>query len=261
MTDLQALIGHDMLDRGAFGLMLVLARVAGAVMLLPGLGETGPPGMLRAGLSLCLAVLLLPPLLPALPPTPPPGIEAGLMIVAEVCTGLWFGWLARLIALSLPMAAQFIAYLLGLSSVLQPDAQLGPQSTALSRLFDLAAPLTILATGLYQLPLTALAGLYQLVPPGALLPADDATRTVTEMVTRSFELALRLAAPFVLAATAWNLATGLIARLVPRLQVYFAALPGQILGGFLLLALLTGTIMTAWTGAVGTVIGAMPGSG
>lgn len=261
MNELQALIGQDLLDRGAFGLMLVLARVAGAVMLLPGLGETGPPGMLRAGLSLCLALLLLPPLLPILPQAPPPGLGAGLMITAEVCTGLWFGWLARLIALSLPMAAQFIAYLLGLSSVLQPDAQLGPQSTALARLFDLAAPLTILSTGLYQLPLSALGGLYQLVPPGALLPAADTTQTVIDAVTRGFDLALRLAAPFVLAAIAWNLVTGLIARLVPRLQVYFAALPGQILGGFVMLALLAGTILTAWTGAINAMIGALPGSG
>ena len=57
------------------------------------------------------------------------------MIVAEVMTGLWLGWLARLFCLALPIAAQFIAYLLGISTVLQPDAELGPQSTALAALF------------------------------------------------------------------------------------------------------------------------------
>lgn len=251
---------QELIGQGAFGLMLVLARVAGAVMLLPGLGETGPPAVLRAGLSLCLALLLLPPLLPTLPPAPEAGLQAALMIAAEVFTGLWFGWLARLVALALPMAAQFIAYLLGLSTVLQPDPQLGPQSTALARLFDLSAPLIILSTGLYQMPLTALGGLYQLVPPGALLPSADTTQSVVEMVTRSFDLALRLSAPFVLAAVAWNLATGLIARLVPRLQVYFAALPGQILGGFLMLLFLTGAVMAAWGGAVRSWYAVLPGS-
>lgn len=116
----------ELIGQGAFGLMLVLARVAGAVMLLPGLGETGPPAVLRAGLALCLSLLLLPPLLPTLPPAPDASLQAALMIAAEAFTGLWFGWLARLIALALPMAAQFIAYLLGLSTVLQPARSLAP---------------------------------------------------------------------------------------------------------------------------------------
>ncbi len=251
----------EFLQQGAFGLMLVLARVAGAISLLPGLGEQGAPSMVRAGLALCLALLLLPALLPHLPPAPESGLRAGMMIMAEALTGLWFGWLARLVALALPMAAQVIAYLLGLSSVLQPDAQLGPQSTSFARLFDLAAPVMVLSTGLYQLPLAALADLYRLVPPGSLLPEADATQGAVELVARSFDLALRLAAPFVLAAIAWNLASGLIARLVPRLQVYFAALPGQILGGLVMLMLLTGVILAAWGGSARVMFGALPGAG
>lgn len=250
----------DMMNQGAFGLMLVVARVAGAIMLLPGLGETAPPAMLRAGLGLCLALLLLPGLLPILPPPPEAGIQAALMIGAELLTGVWFGWLARLVALALPVAAQFIAYLLGLSSVLQADAELGPQSTALSRLFDLAAPLAVLSSDLYQLPLMALGGLYTLVPAGALLPSSDGALTVLEMMTQTFGLALRLAAPFVLAAVVWNVASGLIARLVPRLQIYFVALPGQILGGFLMLAALSGAILAAWEGAARSLFAALPGT-
>lgn len=251
----------EMMNQGAFGLMLVVARVAGAIMLLPGLGETAPPAMLRAGLALCLALLLLPGLLPVLPPPPEAGIQAALMIGAEVLTGLWFGWLARLVSLALPIAAQFIAYLLGLSSVLQADAELGPQSTALSRLFDLAAPLAVLSSDLYQLPLMALGGLYTLVPAGTLLPNTDGVLTVLEMMTRTFGLALRLAAPFVLAAVVWNVASGLIARLVPRLQIYFVAMPGQILGGFLMLAALSGAILAAWEVGARSLLTALPGTG
>ena len=47
---------------------------------------------------------------------------------------------------------------------------------------------------------------------------------------------MRLASPFVLASIVWHVAIGLIARMVPRLQVYFVSLPGQIVGGLLLLA-------------------------
>jgi flagellar biosynthetic protein FliR len=249
------------LDHWAFGLMLVLARVGGAMMLLPGLGETAPPSMLRAGLAGCIALLLLPGLMPVLPSPPEAGILAGLMLAAEVVTGVWFGWLARVLVLALPMAGQFLAYTIGISNVLQSDAELGPQTTAVAKLFDAAVPMLILATGLYTLPLAALEGLYRVIPAGSLLPVADGTQSVLRAVADSFGLALRLASPFVLASLVWHVATGLMARFLPRLQVYFIAIPGQILGGLLLLAGLSSALLSAWMQATRTGLSALPGAG
>ena len=142
----------------AFGFVLVMARVGAAIMLLPGLGEAEPPAMVRVGLALGVTALLLPGIEPTIPAVPEAGLQAGFMIGAEVTTGLWLGWLARLLVLALPVAGQFIAYMLGVANVLQPDPELGGQATPIARLFALAAPLAILVTGLYAVPLAALAG-------------------------------------------------------------------------------------------------------
>lgn len=249
------------LSRWTFGLMLVLARAAGMLTLLPGLGESAPQPMLRAGMALCLTLLLLPGLLPSLPDPPDAGLRAAAMIAAEVATGVWFGWLARMLAMALPMAGQFVAAMAGLSSVLQSDAELGPQTTATARLFEAAAPVLILSTGLYRFPLTALEGLYRLIPAGSVVPAADGAATVLAAAAAAFGLALRLASPFVLASLVWHVATGLLARFLPRLQVYFIAMPGQILGGLLLLAVLSGAILIAWEDAVRTGLSALPGAG
>jgi flagellar biosynthesis protein FliR len=45
---------------------------------------------------------------------------------------------------------------------------------------------------------------------------------------------------------------------VPQIQVYFASLPGQLLGGLLLLALLGGSIIDAWTEAMRAAFSALP---
>ena len=70
---------------------------------------------------------------------------------------------------------------------------------------------------------------------------------------------MRLASPFLLVAIVWNVATGLLARLVPRLQVYFVAMPGQILGGIVLLAVLATALLTAWQAGVRAGFAALPG--
>jgi flagellar biosynthetic protein FliR len=251
----------DALPDWSFAFVLLLGRIGGAVALLPGLGEAALPPMLRAGTALALTALLLPVIGPSIGPPPAAALQTVGMLAAELGTGLWFGWLARLFAIALPVAAQFIAYLLGLSTVLQPSAELGPQSSALARLGELLAPLFLLGTGLYTLPLLALAGSYRLIPAGALLPAADGTAAAVHGLGAMFALALRLAAPFVLAGIVWHLAIGLMSRLVPRIQVYFTAMPGQIFGGLLLLTLLSAAILGAWADAVRDGFARLPGLG
>jgi flagellar biosynthetic protein FliR len=250
----------DWLPVWAFAGMLVLARFGAAMAVLPGLGEAAVPGVIRAGLAFGITLLLLPAIAPLVPPVPEAGLRAAGMVAAEVLTGLWLGWLAQLICLALPIAAQFIAFLLGISTVLQPDAELGPQTTALSRLFELAVPVLLLASGLYTLPLTALAGSYRLISPGSLLPAADGTAASVRAVAQAFALALQLASPFLLAGIVWHVAIGLMARLVPRLQIYFVAMPGQIMGGLALLALLSGATLSAWQDVVRDTLAALPGN-
>lgn len=255
--DTAALLGE--LPGWAFAFALVLARSSAAVMLLPGFGEAEPPPMVRAGLAVALTFLLLPVLLPLMPAVPVSAWRLGGMIGAELLCGVLLGWLARLVALSLPIAGAIISLLLGLASVLQPDPSLGGQSTALARLFGLAVPVLVLSTGLYALPLQALVGSYQLVPPGTWLPAGSAAESVTGAVAESFALALRLSAPFLLSGILVQAGLGLVARLVPQMQVYATAVPGQILAGLALLALLSLPLLGAWQDAVQSAWQALPG--
>ncbi len=257
MTDSATLLAG--LPDWGFGLVLVFSRIGAACTMLPGIGEAELPATVRVGFTLVLTALLLPVLAPVLPPVPAaPWVLFG-MVAAEIATGLWFGWLVRLVVQTLPVAGQFIASMMGLASTIQPDPDLGPQSTALARLFSLAAPVVVFTTGLHALPLAALAGSYRLIAPGTLLPVADSTQGVVTAVGETFALSLRLAAPFVAASLVWHGALGLLARLVPNLQVFAAAMPGQILGGLLLLLLLCAGVIAAWQGVLRTGFTMLPG--
>lgn len=256
MTPTDALL--DTLPGTAWAFGLVLARVGSAVLLMPGIAEAEIPPMPRMGIAAAIAIMLLEPLRPALPPVPDSPLNAAAILIAEIATGLWFGWLARLPALALPIAGQMMSFLLGLSSVLVPAAG-GQEQTALARLFGLAAPVLVFAAGLHRLALAALAGSYHVIPPGTLLPAGDAAETVVGGVATCFALAFRLAAPFVIASVLWQVAIGLASRLVPRLQIYVVSLPGQILGGFLLLGLVGSALLSTWSEAARQATLRLPG--
>ena len=181
----------------AFAFLLVLCRTGVVVMLMPGLGETDPPPAVRAGLALAISLLLLPVLAPLVPEAPP-GLSAAGMVVAELIAGAVLGWLARLPAFALNVCGAVISVQVGLSSVIQYDPALGAQSSALARLLSLLAPLLVLVSGLYALPLSALRASYQLCPPGSLMPTGAMAESVQGAVSAMFGLGLQLSAPFLL---------------------------------------------------------------
>lgn len=244
----------------AFAAMLVLARVGGAIMLLPALGEATLPTMVRAAIAAALTALLTPVLLTELPPSPGSPWGAFAMIGAELVTGLWFGWLARLVVIALPMGGDVISAMLGLSNVILPGPSLGSESVAFGALLGIAVPTLLLVTGLYTLPLAALADSYRVIPAGTLLPASGGALVAMHAVATSFALAIRIAAPFLLASLVWQIALGLASRLVPQIPIYFISLPGQIVGGLALLAVLAATLLTLWLGATQAGFHLLPGA-
>lgn len=244
----------------AFQAVLVFARLGAAVMLLPGLGEQEIPTTIRLALGLGLLALLLPGLAPGLPPAPDHAAEAMRLIVQEVVIGLWLGGLARILALAMAMAGQVVATLIGLQGVLVSDPNLGAQATALGRAFALMTAVLVLSGGLYAIALRALVESYELLPAGAALPAGLAAESMAAAGAASLGIALRLAAPFVIAAVVLNIALGLLARLAPQVQTFFIAIPGQILAGLALLALLAPPLVATYADSLRSGLGTLPGA-
>ena len=84
---------------------------------------------------------------------------------------------------------------------------------------------------------------YSLFPAGGIPDPGDMADTFAMMVAKSFGLAMQIAAPFILLNTAINVAVGLLARLMPQLQVFFLILPVQIGLSLIILALAIGGAM------------------
>ncbi len=243
----------------AYAFVLLISRIGAAMMLIPLMGEAEVPSLVRAGFTLLLAALLLPGLLPLLPAAPDTPLGAAAQVCAELATGLWLGWLARLAIFALTMAGQVVSLATGLSNVLQPDPALGTQGAALARLMAVAAPVILLASGLHAWPIAALAASYRVVPAGTLLPASATTQEIVTALGASFALAIRLATPFLAASLLWHLALALAGRLAAQLQPMNLAAPAQVLGGLALLAVVPAGLVAIWRDYAGDVLSALPG--
>jgi flagellar biosynthetic protein FliR len=242
-----------------FRALLMLARIGAVVMLMPGLGEQEIPANIRLGLGLALVMVLYPVLSPALPAAPDSVGEMLRLTLIEIVIGVWYGGLARLVTLAMNMAGQLFALLLGLSQMLVPDPAIGGQNAVTGRFFTLISVVLLLSSGLYALPLRALAESYAVLPVGQGFLAGPGAEAMAAAVGQSFIVALQLMAPFLLLSVVLNVAFGLLARIAPQVQIYFLVVPGQIVLGLLLLALLLPAMLGIYASIARETFLALPG--
>lgn len=236
--------------------MLVFSRTGAMMMLLPAIGDMGVPPRVRLSLALAISFALTPSLVHAYPATAPQSMVAlGVLIAQEVTAGVLVGAMARIIMSALSVAGYLIATQTGLAYAQTVDPSLGEQGAIVGNFFTLLGTVLIFATNLHHLAIGAIEGSYTLLPPGQALPTADMAELAVRLVSGSFALGLQLAAPFLVFGFAINAAIGLLARLMPQLQVFFIAMPVNILVGFFLMMLVMGSLMTIFLNFFATQMG------
>jgi flagellar biosynthetic protein FliR len=257
MNDMPNLLAQ--LPDMTFAFILVLARTGSALLIGPVLGDAEIPPTVRIALAVLISALVYPMLrvhLPALPSEVPALIS---LIGVEIAVGAWLGFMTTVLVGALSLAGGIISFMVGLTSVLQIDPDLGTQVPALQRMLALAALALLFASGLYLLPLQAVIGSYEVIPPGGGFDTGGAAQLVTHAVSDSFGLALRLAAPFVITCMIWQTVLGFISRMVPHIQVHVVSAPAQIVGGLALLSVSIMILFATWETGMQKALSALPG--
>jgi flagellar biosynthetic protein FliR len=245
----------------AIGFILAFARIGTLVMLLPGLGEPMIPTRLRLAIALALTFVLFPLVradYPALPGAPE---RIVLLLVEEIAIGAVLGVTGRILMGILSSAGTIIAEVLGLSFLTSTDPTQGQQGALLGSFLSVLGIAVIFATDLDHLAIAALGHSYDIFRPGLMPPVGDASTYVIRLVASSFSLALQIAAPVVVFAVVFNVGLGVLARLMPQMQVFFVGVPGAILIGFVILALTLPAMMMAFGMAVRHDLGALTSLG
>jgi flagellar biosynthetic protein FliR len=236
--------------------LLAFARVAGMIMLLPAIGDMGVPSTVRLSLAVAVTLVFAPAIAHVYPQAEPRSILAlGLMVGQEALCGILVGSMARIIVSALTTAGYLIATQTGLAMAQSIDPSMHEQGAVVGNFFALLGTVLIFATDLHHLAIGAIQGSYTLLPPGGVLPTADMAELALRLVSGSFMLGLQLAAPFIVFGFAVNAATGILARLMPQLQIFFIAMPINILAGFLLMMLLIGSMMTVFLNYFATEMG------
>lgn len=226
---------NEILTLDIYRFFLIFARIGAAMMVLPGLGGQLVATRIRLILSLAITLVMLPVVGTKLPPLPNQLSSLVLLIGSEAMIGLYMGILAQTLMSTLNVAGTFIGFQIGLTNAFSFDTVAEQQSSTITAFLSNVALIAIFTTDLHHLMLRAVTDSYAVIVPGQPLPLNDFAETLSKLLSAAFNFALQLAAPLLAFGIIYNVALGLMSRLSPQIQVFFIALPLQVMGGLWML--------------------------
>ena len=227
----------------AAAFMLVFARIGAMVMLLPGLGESNIPVRIKLAIALVLTLVILPLHRAAYHIDMQSIAPLLVLMVHEVIIGVVLGATARVTLAALQVAGSVIAQQMGLGFVTAVDPTQGQQGLLIGNFLTLLGITLLFATDSHHLVIAALNDSYAIFSPGDMMPSGDVAALATRAFAAAFRIGMQLSAPFLVFGVVFNIGLGVLARLMPQMQVYFVGVPLSILAGFLVFALVITVLM------------------
>jgi flagellar biosynthetic protein FliR len=227
----------------AAAFMLVFARVGAMVMLMPALGEENIPMRVKLSIALMLTLVLLPLHRSAyhIDMTSLSGLLV--LMLHEIIIGIILGATARVTLSALQVAGSVIAQQMGLGFVTSVDPTQGQQGVLVGNFLTMLGITMLFATDSHHLVIAALSDSYKIFSPGETMLTGDVASLAMQAFAAAFKIGLQLSAPFLVFGLVFNIGLGVLARLMPQMQVYFVGAPLSILAGFLILAIVLAAMM------------------
>ena len=234
----------QLLPEVLFGYMLVITRIAALVMVVPVLGEAAISPRIRFSLAFLIALVVYPVVQSTLPTAAASPLGLAGQMAIEMVTGLFIGGCARLVMSAINVAGTVIAFQSGLAVAQGFDPTQGSQGTLVSTFLILIATVLIFIANLHHLLIAAIVHSFQQFPAGQVPDVGNFAELAVNIMAEAFLLAVQIAAPFLVYGLVFYMGLGLLARLMPQLQVFFIAMPLNIMLSFIIFSMVVGVGMT-----------------
>jgi flagellar biosynthetic protein FliR len=214
--------------------LLAFVRSSTLIVTAPVVGHIAVPVQVKVALGLFLALVLSPVI----------SVQTGiadlglgrLMLLAlqEGVVGMVIGFAAGIIFQGVSAAGELIGFELGLSlaNVFDPETGL---NNLLGSFLSLAMMLVFLMLNGHHFVIQALVMSYKVVPVGQMALGAASASTLIGMTGMLFIVAVKFAAPVIVASFLLNVALAILTRVAPQMNVFVMSFPLKIVTGVLVL--------------------------
>ncbi|MFQ5543465.1 MAG: flagellar biosynthetic protein FliR [Nitrospiria bacterium] len=223
--------------RNEAAFLFVLVRVASFMVAIPLMGGEGVPNMVKALIVFSLSVILFQSLTQNktidLQSMTIVSLTAGLL--GEVMIGLVIGLGVRMFFGAVSIGSEIIGIQMGFGAATLFDPVSNQQASVIAQFQGLIAMLIFLSINGHYFLIEALIKSFEWVPSVGFYPSKEIINQLLRLGSGMFILGLKIGFPVILALLMTNIAIGVLARVVPTMNVLLFSFPVTISLGLLVM--------------------------
>lgn len=224
--------GNEHIAEFVPALWLSGARVLGVLLVAPVLGHSSVPVRLRVLIALVIALAVAGRL------SAPVGLKpaaAAPAVAVEVVLGVTIGLAARMVFVGIELAAVHVGQQMGVSLAAAFDP-FSEGADPVRRLYLMLAAVIFLGFGGHRMVISSLLQTFETVPPGGFAVGEQLAGFLAAVLAAGFALALKVAAPVLIAMLLATAAMGILQRTVPQCHILSVGMPVRVMLGLVALA-------------------------
>lgn len=216
--------------------LLILLRVSALLVVAPIFGHRTWLARAKIGLAFLVTIVLFP-MVAEQPFVVPEGVFAyAFMMAREVLMGVVLGFSVLLLFVGIQFAGQLAGLQMGFGIVNVIDPQSANQLSIMGQFLNIFAILLLLSLNGHHMILSGLVTSFEAIPLGGVVFQDGLIYKLMALTSQVFVIAVKIAAPILIALFLVTASMGVLARTVPQMNVFIVGFPLQIgvgLGAFL----------------------------
>ena len=217
--------------------VLIMMRVSPILFMMPILSSSVMPNLLKISLMLAVSLLLLPLVKIDLRLFPSDPYQFGLFMIAELMVGFVLGLSINLIFAGIQLAGELAGYQMGLAMATILDPQSGMDTTLIAQFYYLLGLLIFLSVDGHHWFIRALFQSFSVLSPGEFHLKIGLYHHFLKLSAKMFIIAIKMIAPIMAVLIFTQIALGMIAKMVPQMNVLMTSFPLTICLGLIFLGL------------------------
>ncbi len=219
----------------AYRFFFILVRVGSLLFVVPFFESRNVPALVKVGLAISVTWLLLPRVHGPIPDLNTAPLAFALGLASEIAIGMLIGLMIQLVFVGIQLAGQIAGFQMGFAIANVVDPASSMQIPLLSQFLNLFTLMIFLSLDMHYYFIKALVDGFQLIPFWGARFDGNVFRLLSQMVSNSFVIAVKVGAPVMVALLLTSVALGIVARTVPQMQIFIVAMPVKIILGLLFL--------------------------
>lgn len=208
--------------------LLVLLRVSALLAVAPIFGHRNYLARGKVALAFMVSLVVFPLVAESGLAVPEGIFPYAFMMAREVLMGVILGFAVLLMFVGIQFAGQLAGLQMGFGIVNVIDPQSSNQVSIMGQFLNILAILILLSVDGHHMILKGLVSSFDVVPLGQVVLKVSMMNKMIALTSQVFVIAVKIAAPILIALFMVSVALGVLARTVPQMNVFIVGFPVQI---------------------------------